>query len=68
MSPAEVFLKTHSINDICREIEGELDEHGTDDWSFWYGNGELIACSAHNEDETHTYFVDTYGDRKVLVG
>lgn len=60
------FFKQFSIDDVKAEVVGELNEYGTDKYSYWYGNGELIVY-AENEDEGTTYVIDNYGSGDVIV-
>lgn len=62
------FLKKHSIEDIEREITNNtLDEYSTEDYTAFYGNGEVIIAPADETKEEIVYVIDTYGDRKYVV-
>ena len=58
------FLQTHTIDDVLTPIVGELLEYSCDEFTAWYGSGELIIES---DTESRIYVVDTYGDRSFLV-
>lgn len=51
------FLKAHSIDDVKKNVRGELHEFATDDASYWYGNGELIVSPADESQDESTYSV-----------
>ena len=58
------FLKDHTIEDVLTPIVGELPEYSCDEFTAWYGNGELIIES---DTESLIYVVDRYGDQAFLV-
>lgn len=58
------FLQTHTIDDVLTPIVGELLEYSCDEFSAWYGNGELIIES---DTESRIYVVDRYGYQAFLV-
>lgn len=60
------ILAQITVDDIASPLEGELPDVSGEDFTAWYGNRELIVYLA-DEEEAQVYFVDIYGDRKVLV-
>lgn len=60
------ILKQITVGDIASPLEGELPDVSGDGFTAWYGNRELIVYLA-DEEEGQTYFIDVYGDRKILV-
>lgn len=59
------FLKTYSLEDIKQTVIGELNEYSTEDFTAFFGNGELILCDAKTENET-VYVVDRIGFNEFL--
>lgn len=59
------FLKTHSLKDVKGNVVGELNEYSTEDFTAFFGNGELILCDAKTENET-VYVVDRIGFNEFL--
>ena len=65
---ANCFLKEgHSLDDIEQEVKGELLEYSNDLASYWYGNGELIACPHDFEDESIVYVIEQIGFEKYIT-
>lgn len=60
------ILSKITIDQIAAEHLGELPEVCGDDFTAFYGNRELIVYLADDE-EPHTFSVDIYGGRKILV-
>ena len=58
------FLQAHTIKDVLTPVVGELLEYSCDEFTAWYGNGELILES---DTESRIYVVDRYGDQSFLV-
>ena len=58
------FMKDHTIDDVLTPIVGELLEYSCDEFTAWYGNGELIIES---DTESRIYVVDRYGGQAFLV-
>lgn len=52
------FLKTHTIKDVLTPVEGELLEYSCDEFTAFYGNGELILES---DTLREVYLVDRIG-------
>ena len=58
------FLREHTIDDVLTPIEGELLEYSCNEFTAFYGNGELILES---DTETLRYVVDRIGFTPILV-
>lgn len=58
------FMLQHSIDDVLTPVEGELLEYSCNEFTAFYGNGELILES---DTETLRYVVDRIGFTPILV-
>lgn len=58
MSYLDLFLKVHSISDVKKSIQGELNEFATDEATYCFGNGELFIYPADETKPEQVYVVD----------
>lgn len=45
------FLKSFTIHNVKDEVIGELKEHATGEFSYFFGNGELICFDANSDED-----------------
>lgn len=59
----KLFFKKYDMDDIMAEYVGELYEDCIEEFSYTFGNGELIISF---DEDTVVYVVDDYGFNKYL--